>query len=194
MSYAGVLFVFFFLKLRRPPRSTLFPYTPLFRSLRLVNGAGAEVAAQFSVLGTWPDGSAKWILVDFQGDVEAGGEAVYSLQAGAAQAVEECVEIIDGEERVEVCTGPLRFGVGNKSFALFDGVEPGERTGGEFAPETEVAPRGGGDAGARRSGDHFFRFIGSKASVFAFYGKEGEPLIEVNTSSGTGFEEGLGTW
>ena len=24
--------------------------------LRLVNGAGAEVAAQFSVLGTWPDG------------------------------------------------------------------------------------------------------------------------------------------
>ena len=24
-------------------------------------------------------------------------------------------------------------------------------------------------AGARRSGDHFFRFIGSKASVFAFY-------------------------
>ena len=47
-------------------------------------------------------------------------------------------------------------------------------------------------SGARRSGDHFFRFIGSKASVFAFYGKEGEPLIEVNTSSGTGFEEDLG--
>ena len=46
-------------------------------------------------------------------------------------------------------------------------------------------------AGARRSGDHFFRFIGSKASVFAFYGTEGEPLIEVNTSSGTGFEEDL---
>ena len=47
-------------------------------------------------------------------------------------------------------------------------------------------------SGARRSGDHFFRFTGSKASVFAFYGKEGEPLIEVNTSSGTGFEEDLG--
>src|SRR5438552_8337688 len=26
--------VFFFLRLRRPPRSTLFPYTTLFRSLR----------------------------------------------------------------------------------------------------------------------------------------------------------------
>src|SRR2546430_8296669 len=28
------LFVFFFLMIRRPPRSTLFPYTTLFRSLR----------------------------------------------------------------------------------------------------------------------------------------------------------------
>src|SRR6202043_4243570 len=29
---AFVLFVFFFLMIRRPPRSTLFPYTTLFRS------------------------------------------------------------------------------------------------------------------------------------------------------------------
>src|SRR5256885_16834275 len=41
MSYLGILassgslhasFVFFFLMIRRPPRSTLFPYTTLFRS------------------------------------------------------------------------------------------------------------------------------------------------------------------
>src|SRR5690242_21729925 len=29
-----ILFLFFFLMLRRPPRSTLFPYTTLFRSVR----------------------------------------------------------------------------------------------------------------------------------------------------------------
>src|SRR2546421_1080892 len=29
--------------IRRPPRSTLFPYTTLFRSLHLVAGAGAPV-------------------------------------------------------------------------------------------------------------------------------------------------------
>src|SRR5438093_9590760 len=29
---AGLYFVFFFLMIRRPPRSTLFPYTTLFRS------------------------------------------------------------------------------------------------------------------------------------------------------------------
>src|SRR2546426_8553026 len=29
---SGLLFLFFFLMIRRPPRSTLFPYTTLFRS------------------------------------------------------------------------------------------------------------------------------------------------------------------
>src|SRR2546430_11223311 len=46
------MFFFFFLMIRRPPRSTLFPYTTLFRSLRAVarpaddrvGAAGAEPA------------------------------------------------------------------------------------------------------------------------------------------------------
>src|SRR3712207_7260097 len=35
--------MFFFLMIRRPPRSTLFPYTTLFRSLRLEDRLGHEV-------------------------------------------------------------------------------------------------------------------------------------------------------
>src|SRR3712207_9143282 len=31
-NYSNIWFVFFFLMIRRPPRSTLFPYTTLFRS------------------------------------------------------------------------------------------------------------------------------------------------------------------
>src|SRR2546430_13466134 len=38
-------FLFFFLMIRRPPRSTLFPYTTLFRSLRIHHELGAEAAA-----------------------------------------------------------------------------------------------------------------------------------------------------
>src|SRR3712207_9507538 len=38
ISYASGSMLFFFLMIRRPPRSTLFPYTTLFRSAR----AGAE--------------------------------------------------------------------------------------------------------------------------------------------------------
>src|SRR5438876_319594 len=33
--YLPCFFIFFFLMIRRPPRSTLFPYTTLFRSQRL---------------------------------------------------------------------------------------------------------------------------------------------------------------
>ncbi len=40
-------------------------------------------------------------------------------------------------------------------------------------------------------GDHFFRFVGSKASVFALYGKGGEPLIEVHSAAGVEFSEDL---
>src|SRR3712207_7566749 len=38
---------FFFLMIRRPPRSTLFPYTTLFRSVRAMEGLplGLELAA-----------------------------------------------------------------------------------------------------------------------------------------------------
>src|SRR6478736_9643034 len=36
MMIVWIFFVFFFLMIRRPPRSTLFPYTTLFRSARPV--------------------------------------------------------------------------------------------------------------------------------------------------------------
>src|SRR5260370_42100801 len=35
MHFDAVHYVFFFLMIRRPPRSTLFPYTTLFRSIIL---------------------------------------------------------------------------------------------------------------------------------------------------------------
>src|SRR5689334_24632746 len=43
-------FLFFFLMLRRPPRSTLFPYTTLFRSFdleRVIAGGQLRVAGDF---------------------------------------------------------------------------------------------------------------------------------------------------
>src|SRR3989442_11537694 len=41
--YYSLLFIFFFLMIRRPPRSTLFPYTTLFRSLLSVGAAQFEI-------------------------------------------------------------------------------------------------------------------------------------------------------
>src|SRR2546427_10443851 len=42
------IFIFFFLMIRRPPRSTLFPYTTLFRSVRrLFQGVVAKRMLRF---------------------------------------------------------------------------------------------------------------------------------------------------
>ena len=43
-----------------------------------------------------------------------------------------------------------------------------------------------------RAGDHFFRFIGTKASVFERYDKHGTPIIEVHTEQCIDFQEGNG--
>src|SRR2546426_3425211 len=43
--------LFFFLMIRRPPRSTLFPYTTLFRSRRDAHPVGAEQAGRRLDLG-----------------------------------------------------------------------------------------------------------------------------------------------
>src|SRR2546430_7060833 len=46
-----IFFSFFFLMIRRPPRSTLFPYTTLFRSTR----CAALVEATRRIRSAWPD-------------------------------------------------------------------------------------------------------------------------------------------
>src|SRR5439155_26642350 len=58
--FLSVLFIFFFLMIRRPPRSTLFPYTTLFRSPhRRARGGPWEArdAVPSSGLGTHERGS-----------------------------------------------------------------------------------------------------------------------------------------
>src|SRR5438445_10042047 len=45
------MYIFFFLMLRRPPRSTLFPYTTLFRSERAVVDIDDLHSALFEELG-----------------------------------------------------------------------------------------------------------------------------------------------
>src|SRR5260221_7815836 len=44
MSLSSPSSLFFFLMIRRPPRSTLFPYTTLFRSVRSVRARGSWLA------------------------------------------------------------------------------------------------------------------------------------------------------
>lgn len=43
---------------------------------------GAETMAQLKPLGTWPDGSLKWVLVTILADVPAGEAATYTIEYG----------------------------------------------------------------------------------------------------------------
>src|SRR5256885_9581600 len=56
--------VFFFLMIRRPPRSTLFPYTTLFRSLR----AGSRLSARGAVAAARPLGAESVLGSGHAGD------------------------------------------------------------------------------------------------------------------------------
>src|ERR1051326_8904941 len=51
----------FFLMIRRPPRSTLFPYTTLFRSLALCDDCRPVRPSRLMIQGLWrgPDGDAR---------------------------------------------------------------------------------------------------------------------------------------
>src|SRR2546426_11086103 len=53
--------LFFFLMIRRPPRSTLFPYTTLFRSLSFLVKRAARLGVRLA-LGR--DGSEPWLETD----------------------------------------------------------------------------------------------------------------------------------
>src|SRR2546423_7641352 len=59
--------------IRRPPRSTLFPYTTLFRSLRASKLRGMRIAARRA--GTRAPKPKLAIIVQSFGDVAGGAEA-----------------------------------------------------------------------------------------------------------------------
>src|SRR5690349_24996353 len=52
-SFAPPFLLFFFLMIRRPPRSTLFPYTTLFRSLRERRGVEAGARRRAAARRCW---------------------------------------------------------------------------------------------------------------------------------------------
>ena len=81
---------------------------------RILNPAGEETALQTAVLAEWPDGSVKWLLVDFQADVAAGSSAEYRLEYGHAvvrsqDLARTPLQITENGSEVTVQSGPLKL-------------------------------------------------------------------------------------
>jgi hypothetical protein len=51
-------------------------------SFALRDEDGNAVPLQTSILARWPDGSARWMLLDFQSQPDAGGKRTYTLLSG----------------------------------------------------------------------------------------------------------------
>src|SRR2546427_8818847 len=80
--------------IRRPPRSTLFPYTTLFRSRRIVDGAGADDDQQAVILASHDvvDGAAGVADRGFDGRTADGEEANEVLGRGQhGDVLDTCV-------------------------------------------------------------------------------------------------------
>src|SRR5258707_10217703 len=79
------LYAFFFLMIRRPPRSTLFPYTTLFRSQPAPLSRSHREARH----GLWhrPGGNREDLSCRSHGDLSAAGQASQSHHSGAIDSL-----------------------------------------------------------------------------------------------------------
>lgn len=82
--------------------------------------ANAEVPLQTRVLQRWPDGSVKWLLLDFSSTTPF---AALEYGADVTRAAHPSpLTVTSDAGTVTVDTGPLKFTVSKRRFSLFDGV------------------------------------------------------------------------
>ncbi len=90
---------------------------------------GHPVPAQTTTLEQWPDGSVRWLLLDFLVDVAARGEIVYVLRQGAPPrpAAGQRLRLEQGPGGRVIDTGVCRVTVPASGGALASEVEAGGR-------------------------------------------------------------------
>ncbi len=85
-----------------------------------------ELYCQRQVLNTWPDGSVRWLLLDFQASLPAGAPRTLRLAygQGPSRAVldETGISLTEERRQVTVDTGPLRFEWRTRPLRLFETV------------------------------------------------------------------------
>ena len=92
-------------------------------TLSVTGPQGAAVQAQFETLSTWPDGSVKWLLVDFFADCPAQATARYRLSDNAARPTQSSkLKLEEDADGVTVETGVMRCRIERRRFDPFGEV------------------------------------------------------------------------
>lgn len=82
------------------------------RNARLLDASGAEVICTITSTGVWPDGSVKWLLLDFQATAAPREIAHYTLEYGNAVVAADSTPEVNVErdgQRTIVDNGVARF-------------------------------------------------------------------------------------
>ncbi len=81
-------------------------------ALALVTDGGKPVPLQAETLSRWPDGSSKWVLLDFQPTLAAASEARFTLvTSGKRPLPENPVTVSESPSAVTLSNGAARFEV-----------------------------------------------------------------------------------
>jgi hypothetical protein len=107
-----------------------FPRGMLFENSRLVllNEEGRQVPIQTDTLETWPDRSAKWVLLDFQGEILENTSKKYRLQCRECQEdiPDKGISLTNGDTFIRIDTGAAVFKIDKETFLPFASVEENE--------------------------------------------------------------------
>ena len=111
------------------------------RLTALFDADGEEVPLQTEVLGRWPDGSIRWLLLDFQVDMKANETERLALRYGQKvrrSSVPKPV-IVNILPKIPILeTGALRVEVSPDRFRLLDAVWHDRNGDGEFSDDERV--------------------------------------------------------
>lgn len=102
-----------------------FPEGRLFslKNVRLLDSDRNEVVCQFRKLARWKDKSVKWVLLDFQVDVDKDKEKVYYVEYGenvVNKGYRTTLSVSSRKGFFEIITGPMKFKVSKKRFGIIE--------------------------------------------------------------------------
>lgn len=93
------------------------------RRIALFDERNQEVPLQTDVLARWPDGSIRWLLLDFQAGLQANQTKTYTLRFGdevQRAAIQDAVRMTSDDSGARIEAGPLRLNLSRQRFRLFD--------------------------------------------------------------------------
>ena len=146
------------------------------QNVALVTGDGQPVPLQTEVLARWPDGSIRWLLLDFQVDLAAGQKKPFTLRHGPAVShltVPDPARVSTRDNRTTIDTGRLRLELSGDAFNPFGAVWTDLNGDGRIASDERVT---GGDGGGLFMRDTSSRRFGAAQAPAEIVVEQSGPL------------------